>query len=107
MVPSVAGSGDGEQRGDRPALDDLEFIIDQAPFDVLGTAEVSFDPSSQLGEPHGLRVRQRRLPLPIRVDRLFLRPAGGQGVNGKLLGGDRPGDNVAVSHLEDVRVHPA
>jgi len=46
VVLSVAGCGNGEKRGDRPALDDLEFIIDQAPFDVLGTAEVRFDPSS-------------------------------------------------------------
>ena len=35
-VLSVAGRGNGEQRGDRPALDDLEVIVDQAPFDVLG-----------------------------------------------------------------------
>jgi hypothetical protein len=38
VVLSVAGRGDGEQRGDRPALDELEAIVDQAPFDVLGTA---------------------------------------------------------------------
>jgi hypothetical protein len=53
----IAGGGDGEQRGDRPALDDLEPIVDQAPFDVLGVAEVRFDPPAQLREPHDLRVR--------------------------------------------------
>src|SRR5215203_4987821 len=37
VVLSVAGRGDGEQRGDRPTLDELEAIVDQAPFDVLGT----------------------------------------------------------------------
>ena len=46
-----------EERGDRPALDDLEIIIDQAPFDVLGAVEVRFDPLTQLREPHDLRVR--------------------------------------------------
>src|SRR5436309_1604 len=57
VVLPVAGLGDGEQRGDRPALDDLEAIVDQAPFDVLGLAEVRFDPPAQLREPHDLRVR--------------------------------------------------
>ena len=107
VVLSVAGRGDGEQRGDRPALDDLEVIVDQAPFDVLGAAEVRFDPPAQLREPHDLRIRQRRLLLPLRLDRLFLRPACRRGVDGKLLGGDRLGDDLAVPHLVDVRVHQA
>ena len=47
VVLPVAGRGDGKQRGDRPALDDLE-VVDQAPFDVLGTAEVRLDPPAQL-----------------------------------------------------------
>ena len=66
VVLCVAGRGDGEQRGDRPALDDLEAIVDQAPFDVLRAAEVRFDPPAQLREPHDLRIRQRRLLLPLR-----------------------------------------
>ena len=107
VVLSVAGRGDGEQRGDRPALDDLEVIVDQAPFDVLGAAEVRFDPPAQLREPHDLRIRQRWLLLPLRLDRLFLRPACRRGVDGKLLGGDRLGDDLAVPHLVDVRVHQA
>ena len=89
------------------ALDDLEAVVDQAPFDVLGAAEVRFDPPAQLREPHDLRIRQRRLVLPLRVDRLFLRPARRQGVDGKLLGGDGPGDDLAVSHLVGVGVHQA
>ena len=79
MILFVAGRGDGKQRGDRPALDDLEIIIDQAPFDVLGAAEVRFDPPAQLREPHDLRVGQRWLLLPLRLDRLFLRPASRRG----------------------------
>ena len=75
MVLSVAGRGDGEQRGDRSALDDLEAVLDQAPFDVLGITEVRFDPSSQLRQSHDLRIGQCCLLLPLRVDRFFLRPA--------------------------------
>src|SRR6202451_4520591 len=90
-VLPVAGLGDGEQRGDRPTLDDLEAIIDPAPFDVLRTAEGRFDPPAEPREPHNLRIRQRRLLLPLRVDRLFLRPASRRGVHRTLLGGDRLG----------------
>ena len=71
MVLLVAGLGDREQRGDRPALDDLKVIVDQAPFDVLGAAEVRFDPPAQLNEPNDLGVRQRWLLLPLRLDCLF------------------------------------
>jgi len=40
-------------------------------------AEVRFDPPAQLRQPHGLRIRQRWLVLPLKLDRLFLRtPAG-------------------------------
>ena len=107
VVGSVADLRDGKQRGDRPALDDLEAVVDQAPFDVLGAAEVRFDPPAKLGEPHNLGVRQRWLLLPLRLDRLFLCSACRRGVHGTLLGGDRLGDNVAVAHLVDVGVHQA
>ena len=107
VVLSVAGRGDGEQRGDRPALDDMEVVIHEAPFDVLGAAEVRLDPPAQLREPHDLRIRQRGLLLPLRLDRLLLRPARRRGLNGKLLDGDGPGDDLAVPHLVDVRVHQA
>jgi len=79
VVRVVVDRRDGEERGDRPALDDVEVVIDQAPFDVLGPAEVRFDPPAELHEPHGLNIRQRWLLLPRRVDRLFLRPASWQG----------------------------
>ena len=75
VVLLVAGGGDGKQRRDRPALNDLKVVVDQAPFDVLRTAEVRFDPPAELREPHDLRIRQRRLLLPLRIDRMFLRPA--------------------------------
>ena len=105
VVLSVAGHRDREQRRDRPALDDLETIVGQAPFDVLGASEVRFDPPAQLREPHDLRVGQRRLLLPFGIDRLFHRPASRRGVNGKPLGGDGLGDDATVAHLEDVSVH--
>ena len=107
VVLSVAGRGDGEQRGDRPALDDLEPVVDQAPFDVLGAAEVRFDPPAQLREPHDLRIGQCRLLLALRLDRQFLRPACRRGADGEPLGGDCLGDDLAVAHLVDVRVHQA
>ena len=89
VVLVVARRRDGEQRGDRPALDDLEVVVDQAPFDVLRAAEVGFDVPAQPHEPHGLHIRQRRLLLPRWVDGQELRPAGRRGVDGTLLGGDR------------------
>ena len=66
-----------------------------------------FDPPAELREPHDLRIRQRRLVLQLRVDRLFLRPARRRGVDGELLGADRLGDDLAVAHLVDVPVHQA
>ena len=58
-----------------------------------------FDLPSQLCESRDLRIRQRRLVLSLRVDRLFLRPASRQGTDGKLLGGDRLGDDLAITGL--------
>ncbi len=109
LLVAGLGDGDGEQRRDRAALNDLEAnaVVCQTPFDVLRAAEVRFDPPPELYELHDLRIRQRRLLLPLRVDRHFLGTAGRQGVHGTLFGGDRPGDDFAVSHLEDVRVHQA
>jgi hypothetical protein len=40
VVLAIARVRDGEQRRDRPALNDLKVVVDQAPFDVLGAAEV-------------------------------------------------------------------
>ncbi len=107
VVVSVADRGDGEQRGDRPALDDLEVVAGEAPLDVLGAAEVRFDPPAQMGEPHDLGIGQRRLLLTRRLDRLLLRPASRRGMDGQLLGGDRLRDHLAVAHLVDVGVHPS
>ena len=105
VVLAVADLGDREHRRDRPVLDDVEFIIEQAPFDVLGAAEVRFDPPAELHEPHDLRIGQRWLRLLRRLDRVLRRPACRQGVDAKLLGGDRPRDDLAVAHFVDVRVH--
>jgi hypothetical protein len=107
VVVPVARLGDGEQRGDRPALDDLEAVLDQAPFDVLGAAEVRFDPPAEPREPHDLRVGQRWLFLLCGLDRLLVCSSSGQGVDGTLLGGDRLGDDVAVAHRVAVGVHQA
>src|ERR1039458_8826662 len=107
VVPLISGRGDGEQRGDRPTLDNLEPIVDQAPFDVLGVAEVRFDPPAQLSEPHDLRIGQCWLLLTLWLDRQFLRSACRPGVDGELFGGDFLGDNFTVPHLVDVRVHQA
>ena len=84
-----------------------QAAVDQAPFDVLRTAEVRFDPPAELHEPHDLRIRQRRLVRHLRVDRLFLCPARRQGVDGELLAADRLGDDLAVAHRIDIAVHQA
>jgi len=74
VVLTVGCLGDREQRGDRPALDDVEVVVDQAPFDVLRLTEVRFDPPAELREPNDLSVCQRGLLLPLRLDRPFVRP---------------------------------
>ena len=79
VVLSVVGCGDGEQRGDRPALDELEPVVVQAPFDVLGLAEMRFDPPAQLRQPHDLRVRQRRLLLTVPLNSPSTVPPPGEG----------------------------
>src|SRR4029078_4569064 len=42
-VRLVDGRRNGEERGDRPALDDPEAVLGEAPFDVLGMAAWGFD----------------------------------------------------------------
>ena len=49
------------------------------------------EPPAQPREPHDLRIRQRWLLLPIQVDRLYLRPAGRQGV-----------DELGIGMIDDV-----
>ncbi len=106
-VLPVGALRDREQRRDRPALHDPEAVVHQAPFDVLGVAEVRFDPPPELDQPYGLRIGQRRLLLPLCVDRHLLRTPGRQGGQGPMFGGDRPGYDLAVTHGEDVRVDQA
>ena len=43
----------------------------------------------------------------MRLDRLFVRPACRRSLDGKLLGGDGLGDDLAVPHLVDVGIHEA
>ena len=74
----VADIRNGEQGGDRPTLNDLEPIIVQAPFDVLGVAEVRFDHPPQLRKSRHLGIRQRRLLLLLRVHRIFRVPPAGE-----------------------------
>ncbi len=76
VIFPVVDRRNGEQRGDRPALDEPETVADQAPFDVLRTVEMRFDPPAELGQFHDLCVGERRPLLLRRVDRLFVCPAG-------------------------------
>ncbi|MNS59869.1 hypothetical protein D3C72_928420 [compost metagenome] len=101
----VVGLRDGVQGRDRPALDDGEGIVDQAPFDVLGEPEMAFNLPAQASELHDLLIRQHRLLLLLRGDRPVLRPASLQGVDCQLLGGDLLLDDHVVTHLVHVRVH--
>ncbi len=107
MVVPVVGLGDGEQRRDRPALDDPEVVVDQTPLDVLRTAEVGLDPPSEPHQPQDLPARQRRPLPPLRVDLHLPRAAAGQRLEGVALGGNRLGDDLVVPDGEDVRVHQA
>ena len=107
VVVVVAGCGDGEQRGDRPALDDLEPAVVQAPFDVLRATEVGFDPPAQFGQLQKLGIGQGRLAPTPRLDRQLPGPASRYGVDGELFGADRPSDDLSAAHPVDVRVHPA
>src|SRR5947209_951354 len=93
VIFSVACVGDGEQRGDWPALDDLELIVDHAPLDVLRMAEVRFDPPAQQCEPQYLGLRQRWSLLSLGLDRLRVCAAGRGGHYGELLGTYRCGDD--------------
>ena len=43
---------DGIEGGDRPALDDVQLVADQAPFEVLGLAEMRADLLAHAREPH-------------------------------------------------------
>src|SRR4029450_5698846 len=67
VVLAVVDRRDGEQRGDRPALDDLELLVGRAPFDVLGAPKRRCDPPAELREPYDLRIGQRRLLLALRL----------------------------------------
>jgi hypothetical protein len=50
VVLSIADGWRRKQRGDGPALDNLELVVDKAPLDVLGAAKVSFDATTELHE---------------------------------------------------------
>jgi hypothetical protein len=104
VVLLVALDRNGEQVGDRPALHDLECIVEQAPFDVLRPAEVRFDSPAQLRQPYDLRVGQCRLFLALRLNRQFLRPASRGGLHGRLLGGDHLRDDLAAPHFVAVGI---
>src|SRR4029450_6028123 len=70
VVLAVVYLRDWKQRCDRSTLDDLEVVVDQAPLDILRSAEVRFDLPAQLYEPNDLFIRQRRLPLVPGFDRV-------------------------------------
>ena len=102
VVPLVLLRGDGEQRGDRAALHDVKAVMVQAPFDVLGLAEVGLDPPTEPRQIDDLGVGQRRLPLPLRPDRHLVRPTSWRRDDGDPLGGDRLGHDVVAAHGVDV-----
>ena len=63
-------------------LDDVERVVRQAPFDVLGAAEVRFDLPADALEPHHLLVRQHSAVLPLGlVDDLAVADLVGVGVH--------------------------
>ena len=105
VVLPVVGDGNGKQRRDRPALDELEVVVGQAPFDVLRRAEVRGDAPARLREPHDLRVGERRLRLPLRLDGVLPCAARRRGVDREPLRADRARDDRIVAHRVRVGVH--
>src|SRR5689334_19480806 len=83
-IVAIGGLWGGEERRDGPALHDVERVVRQAPFDVLRTADVTFDRSADALEPHDLLVRPRW-----------------------LLGADLLVDDGFVADFVDVRVDSA
>ena len=80
-------AGIGKQRGDRPALDDVEVVIGQAPLDVLRAAEVRLDlPRPSCASRTTCGIRQRR-------------PCSANAA--------RPAIDRRRPHLVDVRIHAA
>ena len=74
MILVVARFGNGEQRGDRSALDDVESVIGQAPFDVLRAAKVRLNTATEFRETYGLCLCQGGLCLPLRLGRQIMLP---------------------------------
>ena len=95
------------QGSDWPALDNIERIANQTPFDVLGAAKMRFDPSADALKLHDLRIGQHLFVLQLRLDLPFFRTAVRRGINRQFLGGYPFVDDLAVPHLVDISIHPA
>jgi hypothetical protein len=104
VVLAVPGTGNGEERGDRAALDDGERAARVSPLDVLRRAEVRLDPPADVREPQHLGVRQLLDPPPVGADLHPLGPATRCGPHGDRLGCHGPAQDSAVAHGVVVRV---
>src|SRR4051812_29522869 len=96
---------DGEKSSDWPTLDNIKCIINQTPFDVLGTAEMFFDLSTHALKLQNLLIGERLPVLPRRLNLLFIRSAIFYRINSQLLGGYLLIDNLAVTHFIDISIH--
>jgi UDP-N-acetylmuramyl-tripeptide synthetase len=101
VVFVVGRGGDGEQRCDRPALHDVERIVDEAPLDVLRSAEPGLDSPPQLHELQDLRIGQHGLA-PAAVRHRYLGGAPVRcGLHGKRLAAEVP-DAITFGPEDDL-----
>jgi hypothetical protein len=105
VIGPIGGLRDRKERRDRPALDDVQGVAGQAPFDVLRAAEVTLDRAADTLEPHDLLVRQRLRVTSLDSELLLKGAALRARLHGELLGSELLLDERAVPHLVDVCVH--
>ncbi len=107
MVLPVVYLRNWVQGGDRAALNNIELVLGEAPFDILWAGKMRLDLSAHLPQPHYLLVRQRLDILPLRFDLPFLRATFLQGVDAQPLGDHLLIDDPAVPHLEEIGIYQA
>src|ERR1700728_3571712 len=85
----------------------MKYAIQQAPFDVLGEAEMLFDLSPRGLELQDLLIGERLPILPLRLNLQSFGAAILTSNYSQLLGGYLLRENLAVTHLINISIHQA